>query len=82
MVEFLTDIHALCMQYNGSVTSWIRSRSRNHKVGGHADSYHLAGLAIDVVLDNENDTDAFMARAKKLGYKPLKSKGCIHIQVR
>lgn len=45
------------------VTSWWRSRRDNARVGGHPNSQHLTGLAVDVLNDAAGDAFAQLARA-------------------
>jgi hypothetical protein len=49
---FCKAVFAICKLYGGSVTSWIRSREHNEKVGGLQRSFHVLGLAVDIVLDD------------------------------
>jgi len=53
---FPAAIVQLSQEVSFSVTSWIRSPSRNKAVGGVPDSKHLEGLAVDLVLDNWDDS--------------------------
>jgi hypothetical protein len=46
--EFLFDY---CIAFSGSVTSWVRTVTRNRAVGGVVKSAHLIGVAADVVYD-------------------------------
>lgn len=66
-----------------SVTSWWRTRSRNRDVGGHVDSLHLIGLAIDIVLDSETDRAHFLHFVKRVGLKYIEydNSNHIHIQI-
>lgn len=82
MTEFLTHILCLCMQYDGSVTSWVRSKTRNTLIGGHANSFHLKGLAVDVVLDDRTKDQAFHDDVERLGYKALIESTHIHCQIK
>nr|QJB19233.1 MAG: hypothetical protein [Microvirus sp.] len=55
-----------CFYFGGSVTSWLRSQRRNRLVGGVDHSFHIYGLAADVVLDDFSmstvaDREAFAA---------------------
>ena len=66
------------------VNSWYRSPSVNHAVGGEANSYHLLGLATDVV-PNGSVLSAFKTIvASDLGYDKIileqRNSMWIHIQ--
>ena len=60
-----------CMCYGASVTSGIRSPSYNIGVKGSLSSWHLDGLAYDVVLDDEKKGEAFIAYFISRGYRVL-----------
>jgi len=52
---FVELVYELGADYDGSVTSWGRTTTRNTKVKGHVSSYHLwrrGALAVDLVFDN------------------------------
>lgn len=66
MGEFWTNVTTLCLVYNGRVTSGVRSALHNRMVGGHPTSFHLLGMAADVVLNDWNDTHAFKVSANRL----------------
>ena len=53
--------------FNGSVTSWGRSATRNHFVGGAPASKHLIDLAADVVPEAGTKIDHRTAHANALG---------------
>lgn len=80
--EFAAKIADLnhCVEF--SVTSWFRSEHRNEAVGGAKESQHLKGLAVDVVLDNPEDTGFFLRKLDKLGYYYLDEGDHIHIGYR
>lgn len=50
--DFAQAMLAYCAVFDGSVTSWIRTQRRNSAVGGMDLSYHMTGLAADVVYDD------------------------------
>lgn len=81
--EFWTGATTLCLVYNGRVTSGPRSALHNRMVGGHPTSFHLLGLAADVVLNDWSDTDAFKISAKRLSIlviDEIKDKQHLHLQ--
>jgi hypothetical protein len=67
VAAFAERVALLLQRYPGSVTSWFRSPARNAQVGGVPNSWHLLGLAIDVVFDEETDTDRASGLALRLG---------------
>lgn len=79
---FTKEILKLNQCVDFSVTSWIRSKARNEKVGGAAESQHLSGLAVDIVLDNKKDKDFLLRKLDKLGYYYLDEPDHIHIGYR
>lgn len=81
MVDFLLSILALCREFDGSVTSWVRSNRHNNRVGGHPKSWHLDGLAVDVLLDDMSLADQFEEKVERLGYKALVESTHIHCQI-
>lgn len=82
MIPFLLAVISLSVEFDLSVTSWIRTRARNHKVGGMPHSLHMMGLAVDVVLDNETDTMLFLSKARSLGLIALDERDHIHLQAK
>jgi hypothetical protein len=53
--EFIGAVAMLCEMHGGSVTSWIRTKKHNSKVGGKVNSRHLTGFGCDVILDADED---------------------------
>jgi hypothetical protein len=78
--EFWERVNLLCLEFRGSVTSGIRSKKRNRSVGGVALSWHLRGLAADVVLDRAEDKDDCLHIAQKLFPFVLDEGDHIHLQ--
>jgi len=60
-----------------SVTSWWRAADANRRVGGHADSQHLAALALDVVPGSADVESALRA----VGFRTVRYSTHIHAQV-
>ena len=78
--DFCAHVRALCTAHGGSVTSWIRSTRRNRQAGGVATSYHLDGLAVDLVLDDHSKTAALIAAAKARGLRAIDEGDHVHVQ--
>lgn len=80
--EFCYLVVVLCLRWQMSVTSWVRSFDHNRDVGGNDNSLHLWGLAVDVVPDNWDNIDEILRDIKSVGLHYLVHKGHIHIQSR
>lgn len=78
--EFIESVAQLCVEFGGSVTSWIRTMKRNTIVGGHPRSRHMTGFGVDVVLDEESHIPAFRDAAYQLGLSVLDEGDHLHIQ--
>lgn len=78
--DFLSRILTVCIAYHGSVTSWLRTFDRNQAVGGHRNSLHLVGLAVDLVLDNPALMPLALAFAKRIGLYGVIEKDHLHLQ--
>ncbi len=80
---FFTE-HVLTLKgcYQFSITSWFRTKRRNTEVGGRDDSFHLLGLAVDVILDNPADKARFIQAAKRLGLDAIDENDHIHLEVK
>lgn len=78
--EFITAVAVLSIEFNFSITSWIRTKLRNKEVGGDPHSFHLLGLAVDCVLDNPADNDAFIRRARRLVLDAVDEGDHIHLE--
>lgn len=53
--DFWQTINRACDTFHASVTSGHRSKARNARVGGAANSQHLGYKAVDIVLDDWNE---------------------------
>jgi len=64
-----------------SMTSSLRSPARNAKVGGHVDSLHQLGLAVDLVYDLEAPAlELAQQRASRLGCRLIRESDHDHFQ--
>ena len=79
-LEFAAATLALCTDYRCSVTSWIRTVTHNHAVGGVTNSLHISGLAADLVLDNPLDRPRLMIAARAAGLDVVDEHTHIHIE--
>lgn len=78
---FCTIIHALCKIYGGSVTSWTRSIAHNKGIPGSvANSKHLDGLAVDVVLDDVENQTPFIAACRALKIRAFWDRDHVHAE--
>lgn len=80
LAAFCYLIHCLCNLYPASVTSWIRTPTRNRAVGGHPKSKHLVGAAVDVALDDPQQKPAFVRACKALGLQAIDEGDHIHVE--
>lgn len=82
MIDFIYLIGLLRRKYAFSVTSWFRTEKRNSLVGGKPNSHHISGRAVDIVLDDEKEKDAFLQEASALGLVAINEYNHIHVQGR
>lgn len=73
-------VRALCAIFDCSVTSSHRTKKRNHSVGGVWNSFHLEGLAADLVPDNWNNAQQIVDAARKLGLDVYVESDHIHVE--
>lgn len=78
---FALAVYRYCFATGGSVTSWIRTHSRNNSVGGVADSYHLTGLGCDIVVESKMSTDDRHKLAASLGLRLVVESDHDHVQL-
>jgi len=79
--QFLDVVYPHIVNAGASTSSWVRNKWRNDNVGGSPNSYHLCGLAIDVV-DFKDDAarSLFAQRMRKLGFGVLDEGDHCHVQ--
>lgn len=55
--QFLEIVSVGTIKYGGNMESWIRSTEHNAFVGGHPESFHLSGEAIDAWFHTRQDAE-------------------------
>lgn len=81
--EFWGRVTTLVIVFDGRVTSGPRSARQNKAVGGVDNSYHIFGLAADVVLGAWEDKVLFSLGAARLGIQVIdevEKKNHLHLQ--
>lgn len=79
-VEFCVAIAQLSALSRFRVTSWWRSPVSNAKVGGVEDSWHIFGMACDVVAETVLDMERIKKLAPKLGLEVIDETTHLHIE--
>lgn len=80
IIGFLLRVIALRVEIAFSVTSWFRTEMRNREKGGAAESLHLAGLAVDIVLDTPTYKEFLLKRARRYGLVAIDEGDHVHLQ--
>lgn len=80
VATFAAAVITLKTRFRFSVTSWFRTDSHNHAVGGQPNSTHLYGLGVDVILDDPADKPDFTAAASRFDITVLDEKDHLHCQ--
>jgi len=81
-IEFQQKMSMLRAKYRMSTTSGFRTVAHNKKVGGHPESFHMLGLAEDVVMDSNfvfNLNDLY-SDCTKLGLQMIYEGDHYHIE--
>lgn len=73
-------ISTLVRIYPASVTSWFRTEARNRDVGGHPESLHRIGLAVDLSFERDSDRAAFAQAAQRLGLQCVSESDHLHVE--
>lgn len=80
VIAFIETVLTLQIRYPFSVSSWIRAKAHNKTVGGVQNSYHLIGLGMDVILEDQSTVTDFKASALALGIKVINEGYHLHLQ--
>ena len=80
VLKFVQKLLPILDKFLGSITSWKRSPAHNKAVGGVADSWHLQGLAMDVVFDNRGDYKEFAKACGDAGLHAWIESDHVHVQ--
>lgn len=80
IADFCLTMATLCRIHSASVTSWMRTPTRNKAVGGTEPSFHQHGLAMDVVLDDPTGNRAFVEHAQAVGLQAIDERTHIHVE--
>ena len=67
LADFAAQIESVRARYGGSIISWGRSEKHNKEVGGHEDSFHLIGLAVDIFFDTQKGIQQATKLFRRLG---------------
>jgi hypothetical protein len=79
-MRFEDKIRCLGLLFDFSVVSWIRSRSSLAAHCPNNDRQHLLGLAVDIVLDIDEDVAHFYTYTTDLGLEVATFGGWLHVQ--
>tara|TARA_R110001599_G_C11831326_1_gene618344 strand:+ start:172 stop:525 length:354 start_codon:yes stop_codon:yes gene_type:complete len=64
------------------VNSGYRTKARNKKIGGVADSSHIKGLAVDISCTTSSDRFKLLSLLTKTGFKRIGvAKSFIHVDI-
>jgi len=81
LIYFSVLISLVQQRYPCSVTSWWRSRTRNAALDGHPESFHLEGLAADLVPDDPEQRAPLKRFAEDLGLQVADEGDHVHIEL-
>lgn len=81
-IEFCLNIQKIFLAFDFRVTSWFRSPASNASVGGAARSWHLCGMAVDIVLETDEDKDTIIDMASALALEVVDEGNHLHIEPR
>lgn len=79
--RFVRVLYTIARRRQASVTSFIRTARHNKIVGGLRRSYHLDGLAADLVPDEPSDASAIVTDAHTYGLDAVNEHTHVHIEL-
>ena len=79
-MRFEDKIRCLGLLFGFSVTLWIQSKRSYGKDAQCNSSQHALGMAVDVKLDNIEETTPFMSRATQIGLTAFDEGVFIHVE--
>lgn len=79
--EFVWLIVEVGKRTGASVTSWLRSKPRNERVGGAFQSQHLTGTAVDLVFDTPEQRTAAVSVFKFFGLDVIEETDHVHVEL-
>lgn len=80
LLQFLSAVVTLRILVPFSITSWCRTPTHNEAVGGVPNSFHLLGLAVDIILDNPEQVRALSAQAVRMGLEVIIEGDHLHLE--
>ncbi len=80
LVDFITRVGAARVTPDLYLTSWYRDRERNIRVGGHPQSQHRLGLAIDVG-GPMRDLELWLEEVRSVGLIGIDEGSHVHVQL-
>lgn len=81
VATFAVIVLELCYEHSASVSSWIRTTRKNHVEGGHPKSFHLEGVAADLVPDRLSELHAIGTAARERGLQIQIESTHVHIEL-
>ncbi|MGH8725695.1 MAG: D-Ala-D-Ala carboxypeptidase family metallohydrolase [Burkholderiales bacterium] len=80
-LAFCLNVRELCLTHDATVTSWWRSGARNRALDGHPSSFHLEGLAADLVPEDPTNKPTLLRHASALGLQAVDEGDHVHIEL-
>lgn len=68
---FFARVNDFLAIYPASIDSWYRTPARNKAIGGAPNSYHVLGLAVDLIFDSLEDLFRGAYGARDMGFQGI-----------